>query len=127
MESVSTMFGARMDDSQRNHKSMEEYVEDCVNRQLLSVDASLIVLSFWEAFHARYPSLTMDAAPSFVQNEFMLAIDDSQNHMEFELIGEVWECFYRDRKTEESFFEEFNFCHEIPWEEFDPYIKRFSR
>jgi len=106
---------------------MEEYVEDCVNRQLLSVDASLIVLSFWEAFHERYPNLNMDAAPSGVQNEFMLALDDSQNYMEFELIGEVWECFYRDRKTEESFFGEFNCHNEIPWEQFDPYIKRFSR
>jgi hypothetical protein len=98
--------------------SMAQYVEECVSRQYLSADASLVVLAFYKSFREHYKA-DMDAAPSAGNDSFMLVCDNATHYNEFEYVEGKWEFFYRNRKTDELFD-----CDFVDFESIDKYLQR---
>ena len=100
--------------------TMFEYIEECVQGEILSLDASFLAIEFYKKLKEQYPNLEMDASP-ICRNGFLFALDDGVHHTEFELCDGVWEFFYMDRETEEMYdciIENFDFS------KIDKYLRR---
>jgi len=103
---------------------IKQYIEECVGGQLLTPNASLLILDFFEKFQERYPelSLVMDGCPGGDSDSFLLALDDGTHHIEFELIDGYWEFFYIERNSEE--YENISFHYFDSLDRVDYFIKQ---
>ena len=101
--------------------TMQEYVQECVNERLISVDVSLVALDFYDRFKEKYPNLEFDACPT--SKGFLMALDDGIHYREFEYFENKWEFFYKNRKTMELYD-----CDiiDFDFEKVDEYIQRGS-